>query len=58
MSWRNSGSPATSRRPADIFVGGPGLKPFMDWINDQAREKPPRLSAADAELVVDEAADV
>ena len=40
-----------------MFVGGPGLKPFMDWINDQARKKPPRLSAADAELVVDEAAD-
>ncbi len=41
-----------------IFVGGPGLKVFKDWIDNQARKRPPRLSAADAELVVDEAADV
>ncbi len=41
-----------------MFVGGPGVAIFKDWINAQARKKPPRLSAAEAELVVDEAADV
>lgn len=35
-----------------------GLKLFMDWINAQAAKKPPRLSKAEAQLVVDEAADV
>ncbi|MBR0714547.1 DUF4157 domain-containing protein [Bradyrhizobium liaoningense] len=35
-----------------------GLKLFMDWINAQAKKKPPRLSTAEAQLVVDEAADV
>jgi hypothetical protein len=39
-----------------VFVGkGGGLKPFLEWVNEQVRKK--RLSAADGELVVDEAAD-
>jgi hypothetical protein len=41
-----------------MFVGGPGIKFFMDWIQAQARKKPPRLSQADAELIVDEAVNV
>ncbi len=41
-----------------LFVGGSGLRPFLDWINDQAKKKPPRLSAAEAELIGDEAANV
>ncbi|GLR87976.1 hypothetical protein GCM10007857_46880 [Bradyrhizobium iriomotense] len=41
-----------------MFVGGPGLKYFQKWIDEQAAKKPPRLSAAEAELVVDIAADV
>ena len=40
-----------------LFVGGVGLPKFKEWIDAQTKTKPPRLSPADAELIVDEAAD-
>jgi hypothetical protein len=41
-----------------LFIGGPGLKYFKDWTDKQAAKKPARLSAAEAELVMDIATDV
>jgi hypothetical protein len=38
------------------FVGGPGLKFFKEWIDALAAQARPRISKADAELVIDLAA--
>src|SRR5215471_736652 len=47
--WAQSYERETGR----MFVAGPGLRYFEKWMQDQAAKKPPRLSKADAELVVD-----
>lgn len=39
-----------------LFVRA-GIKYFKDWIDAQAAKKPPRMSKAEAQLVVDEALD-
>ena len=40
------------------FVRGPGLKFFKEWIDAEAAKKRARISKADAELIVDLAANV
>jgi hypothetical protein len=52
QTWAKQYEQETGR----LFVGGPGLKIFLAWINEQVQKK--RLSAADAQVVVDEAANV
>jgi hypothetical protein len=47
--WAQSYERETGR----MFVAGPGMKYFAQWMQDQAAKQPPRLSKADAELVVD-----
>jgi hypothetical protein len=51
--WAHTYEKETGR----LFVSGVGLGKFKEWIDAQTKTKPPRLSAADAELIVDEAAD-
>jgi hypothetical protein len=49
QQWASNYQQETGR----VFVSS-ALRPFMEWLNAQTRTKPPRLSAADAELIQDE----